>query len=265
MFRSSASRPVFALAFMLAFLGAGIQLFAAQAAYSLDGAIALLPTKLVSPVNHLASRDINAKTISRVVLDDGDVIETRSVAGAQTITSIDVSGGGIVVEVTCQQESGVQVIGDPEAVRSIETEIDDGQLQISGSSWRSGKRGVVVKVGVATLEDIQISGANSMKVARLQANQLDIEMSGACMLDISGKVKKLTIEASGACIVNAKDLLAEKIVVEADGASKIIVNAEKNLCASVSGVSKVVYYGEPKNVSKDVCGMGRVVQQAANK
>ncbi|TAE22346.1 MAG: DUF2807 domain-containing protein [Candidatus Kapaibacterium sp.] len=259
MFRSFASRPAFASAFVLAFLTAGIQLLAVQAAYSLGGLLLPLPVKFASVLHSRA----DVATISRIVLENGDVVETRSVSGAQAITAIDVSGGGIVVEVTCQQESGVQVIGDPDAVRSIETDIDDGQLQISGSSWHSGKRGVIVKVGVGTLDNIQISGANTVKVVRLLANHLDIEMSGACMLDISGKAKKLTIEASGACIVNAKDLIAEKIVVEADGASKIIVNAEKQLCASVSGVSKVVYYGEPKNVNKDVCGMGRVVQQTS--
>jgi hypothetical protein len=155
----------------------------------------------------------------------------------------------------------VQVIGLPELIRTIETDIDDGQLQIRGASGMFGKKGVIVKVTVQTLDDIQMSGANTIKIIRLNTNQLDVEMSGACMLDVSGKARKFNVEASGACIVNAKDLIAEKIVVEADGASKIIVNAEKQLCASVSGVSKIVYYGDPKTVNKDVCGMGRIVQQ----
>jgi hypothetical protein len=201
------------------------------------------------------------EVLSRVVLSEGEVVETRSITTKSPISSIEISGGGIMVEVTCQQEQSLQIIGDPEMVRMIETDISDGQLQISGASWQSGKKGVVVKVGVQTLEDLEMSGANTIKITRLLANQLDVEMVGACVLDIAGKAKKLTIEASGACIVNAKDLIAEKIVVEAEGASKIIVNAEKQLCATVSGVSKIVYYGDPKTVNKDVCGMGRIVQQ----
>ena len=227
---------------------------ALEAAYSL-----VLPP---IPPTFAFAKNFGIETVSRVTLPDGDVVETRSLSASDPITSIEIQGGGITVEVTCQQEQGLQVIGDPDMVRTVETDVDDGQLQISGSSWRSGKRGVVVKVAVQTLEDIQMSGANIIKVVRLNANQLDVEMSGACSLDISGKARKFNVEASGACIVNAKDLIAEKITVEADGASKIIVNAEKQLCASVSGVSKVVYYGEPKTINKDICGMGRIVQQA---
>lgn len=217
------------------------------------------PLRLTSAIS--PKKAMRLETITRIVLPDGDVAETRAISTKEPITSIDVSGGGILVEVTCQQEPSVQVIGDPDVVRSIETDVDDGQLQISGSSWKSGKKGVVVKVGVQTLEDIEMSGANTIKIGRLLANEIDVEMSGACVLDIAGKAKKFSVEASGACIVNAKDLVAERIVVEADGATKVIVNVEKQLCASVSGVSKVVYYGEPKTLNKDICGMGRIVQQ----
>lgn len=237
-------------------------LFAAEAAYSLNLPLII---KVGAPfvtapksVLHISSR---IERTPHFTPEIGDIVETRTIAGIQSFTSIDINGGGITVEVTCQQEPSVQVIGDPELVRTIETDIDDGQLQINGSSWKSGKKGVVVKVTVQTLEEIQMSGANTIKIIRLNANQFDVEMSGACVLEVSGKARKFNVEASGACIVNAKDLIAEKIVVEADGASKVIVNAEKQLCASVSGVSKIMYYGEPKTVNKDVCGMGRIVQQ----
>ena len=259
MFRSHASR--FAIVSMCVCAVCAIS-FAAQTVYSLD----LPPVfKVAAPfvaapktVLHISS---HIDRTPHYAPELGDIIETRTIAGIQAFTSIEINGGGITVEVTCQLEPSVQVIGDPELVRTIETDIDDGQLQISGSSWKSGKKGIVVKVTVQTLDEIQMSGANILKIVRLNTNQFDVEMSGACVLDVSGKARKFNVEASGACIVNAKDLIAEKIVVEADGASKIIVNAEKQLCASVSGVSKIMYYGDPKTVNKDVCGMGRIVQQ----
>ncbi len=254
MFRLPIARLVFASVCALT--------FAAEVAYSFDlpPVLRVAPPVVVAPKNvlYISSRIVRAV---HTVPEVGEVTETRFNASAQNFTSIEINGGGITVEVTCQLESSVQVIGDPELVRMIETDIDDGQLQISGSSWKSGKKGVLVKVAVQTLDDIQMSGANILKIVRLNTTQFDVEMSGACSLDVSGKARKFNVEASGACIVNAKDLIAEKIVVEADGASKIIVNAEKQLCASVSGVSKIVYYGDPKTVNRDVSGMGRIVQQ----
>lgn len=198
MFRSSASRQLRHSAVLFVMFS-----FAAlEVAYSLG----LPPT----PPNFALPKNFRVETISRVVLPDGDVLETRSLSASDPITSIEITGGGITVEVTCQQDQGLQVIGDPDMVRTVETDVDDGQLQISGASWRSGKKGVVVRVSVQTLEDIEMSGANVIKVVRLNANQLDVEMSGACSLDVAGKARKFNVEASGACIVNAKDLIAEK-------------------------------------------------------
>jgi Putative auto-transporter adhesin, head GIN domain len=189
---------------------------------------------------------------------EADVVESRAVT--KTFTTIEVDGGGITVEVTCKQEHAVQVIGEVEMVRGVETEVEDGRLIISGSSWRMSKKGVVVRVSLDILSSIEMSGANVMKVVRVDSPELDVEMSGACVLDIAGKVKKLSVEASGACVVNAKDLLADRIFVEADGASKAVVSASHHLCATVSGVSKIVYYGEPKNINKDVSGLGKISQ-----
>ena len=66
------------------------------------------------------------------------------------------------------------------------------------------------------------------------------------------------LEVSGASSVNVKDLIAEKVIVEVDGACKAVVYAEKYLSASASGVSKVIYFGEPKEINKDVCGLAKV-------
>jgi hypothetical protein len=189
---------------------------------------------------------------------EADVVESRAIT--KPFTAIEVDGGGITVEVTCKQDHSVQVIGEADLVKAIETEVDDGRLIISGSSWRMSKKGVVVRVSIDMLNSVEMSGANVMKITRVDSPQLDVEMSGACVLDIAGKVKKFSIEVSGACVVNAKDLLADRIVVEADGASKAVVCASYHLCATVSGVSKIVYYGEPKNIDKDISGLGKISQ-----
>jgi hypothetical protein len=68
------------------------------------------------------------------------------------------------------------------------------------------------------------------------------------------------LDVSGASAVNVKDLIAEKVYVEASGACKAVVYAEKYLSASLSGVSKVMYWGEPKEVNKDICGLAKVSQ-----
>lgn len=218
---------------------------------------ALSSAKVVShPAAVTAQRSVRVHTEHR--LEDGteEVVERRSLA--KPFTAIDISGGGITVELTCQQEPKLEIIGEPEAVKTLDTDISDGRLEISGAAWKFGKKAIVVRVSTQTINDIVMSGANVLKASRISTDVLDVELSGACVLEASGKVKKLRLEVAGASVVNVKDLIAEKVIVEADGACKAVVYAEKYLSATVSGVSKVLYVGEPKEISKDVCGLAKV-------
>jgi hypothetical protein len=203
---------------------------------------------------HFLSRSV---AVSSTRLDGTEeVVEQRRVT--KNFTAIEVNGGGITVEVVCKQEPKIEVIGEPEAVRFIETDISDGRLEISGAAWKSGKHAVVVRVSMQTLNSIDMSGANVMKASGISGDVLDVELSGTCVLEASGKVRKLMLEVSGASSVNVKDLIAEKVIVEVVGACKAVVYAEKYLSASACGVSKVIYFGEPKEISKDVSGLAKV-------
>ncbi|MCU0425447.1 MAG: DUF2807 domain-containing protein [Candidatus Kapabacteria bacterium] len=190
--------------------------------------------------------------------EDGteEVVERRSLS--KPFTAISIAGGGITVELTCQQEPKLEIVGEPEAVKTLDTDISDGRLEISGAAWKYGKKAIVVRVSTPSVNDIEMSGANILKATRISTDVLTVELSGACVMEASGKVKKLRMEVAGASVVNVKDLIAEKVIVEADGACKAIVYAEKYLSATVSGVSKVLYVGEPKEISKDVCGLAKV-------
>lgn len=227
-------------------------------------AVSVLPNSVKTSISAVSHSAVGSayKTV-RVHADrhndeDGteEVVERRTLA--KPFTAIEVSGGGITVELTCQQEPKLEIIGEPEAVKTLDTDISDGRLEISGAAWKFGKKAIVVRVSTQTINDISMSGANVLKASRISTDVLDVELSGACVLEASGKVKKLRLEVAGASVVNVKDLIAEKVIVEADGACKAVVYAEKYLSATVSGVSKVLYVGEPKEISKDVCGLAKV-------
>lgn len=224
------------------------------------GFIGTTHTALSSNFSHsvFSTSLLNRSFASILARENGteEIVEQRRVS--KNFTAIDVSGGGITVEVVCRQEPKIEVIGEPEVVKFIETDISDGRLEISGAAWKFSKRAVVVRVSMQTLNSIEMSGANVMKASAINSDVLDVELSGACVLEASGKVKKLMLEVSGASSVNVKDLIAEKVIVEVDGACKAVVFAEKYLSASASGVSKVIYFGEPKEINKDVCGLAKV-------
>jgi len=168
-------------------------------------------------------------------------------------TAISASGALCLIEVTCQQQPSISFVGFS-STKGLNVEVDDdGVLTLGGAAARGSN--LVIRIGVPTLESIELTGAQMVKIAKLSTQEFAVDMSGACQLELSGKVKKLWLGISGASFVNAKELQSEVVVVESCGASKADVHVVREICASASGVSKISYSGKPSTVRKETSGL----------
>lgn len=118
----------------------------------------------------------------------------------------------------------------------------------------------VIEVKASAKEvSIDASGASQIK-AEMATDQLDIDFSGASVIDISGQVTVAEIEMSGASTLRAEKLRAANLGLECSGASKayvmginctteasgasgVVVECLRQLNASASGASSIVYSG----------------------
>lgn len=101
----------------------------------------------------------------------------------------------------------------------------------------SGASVIEIKTG-ATEVSIDASGASTIK-AEVVATELDIEFSGASVVDISGEVSECEIELSGASTLRAEKLRAATLDLECSGASKAMALA--TICsAKASGASAII-------------------------
>ena len=119
----------------------------------------------------------------------------------------------------------------------------------------------VIEVKASAKEvSIDASGASQIK-AEMATDQLDIDFSGASVIDISGQVTVADIEMSGASTLRAEKLRAANLDLECSGASKayvmginctteasgasgVVVECLRQLNASASGASSIVYSGD---------------------
>lgn len=125
------------------------------------------------------------------------------------------------------------------------------QIEISGACVLKSKntlRGSAI--------DIEASGASKLDLA-LQCNLLDADFSGATNVTLTGTCTKVNIETSGASAIYGADLQAENMNLDVSGASKAEVNVTKQLVIDASGASKVRYKGNP-SITQDVSGASSV-------
>ncbi len=94
----------------------------------------------------------------------------------------------------------------------------------------------------------------------LETDKLEAEINGASKLIIDGKATEAKLEATGASKIEALGMAFENLDAEASGASKIRATVKNNLKVSVSGLSKMEYAGNPKNIEKEVSGGAKLEQ-----
>jgi hypothetical protein len=108
----------------------------------------------------------------------------------------------------------------------------------------SGACDVIVNGGITARNlEIRQSGASDFKGGLTVSGNLDIDLSGASDMMVTGSAANVTIEASGACDFKGFDLVTETCNARASGASDIKITVNKELSAQASGASDVHYKG----------------------
>ena len=92
----------------------------------------------------------------------------------------------------------------------------------------------------------------------IEAEKLEAKINGASKLILDGKVNEGSLEATGASRINAVGMAFENLNAEANGASKVSATIKTNLKVKVSGLAKMEYAGNPKNIEKEISGAAKI-------
>ncbi|MDO6390711.1 head GIN domain-containing protein [Pontibacter sp. BT731] len=201
------------------------------------------------------------------------VSQNRTVSGFK---GIDVSGG-FAVEVTQSGKEGVRIEAQENLLNSIKTEVKNGVLHIYTSDNISTSKGLKAYVSIKELNMLDISGGVKVKgnstfksdafkmdlsggsnvTLALNTKKLTADMSGASKVMLTGRADEVRMDLSGASKVDAAELEASNVYLEASGASNVKVYAKKELSVNASGATKVAYKGDP-SVSSNVSAAAKI-------
>ena len=113
----------------------------------------------------------------------------------------------------------------------------------------SGTSVANIKSGASAEVKFEASGVSSINyTSAATVDYLFVEESGSCSINLNGKAEKAKYDISGASSLNAKNLIAEEVMVEVSVVSKAVVFAVQHLEWSASGMANVTYYGSPKRI-----------------
>jgi hypothetical protein len=90
---------------------------------------------------------------------------------------------------------------------------------------------------------LHLSGASDLEGELNVAGDLDVNLSGASDMTISGSSQNISVDVSGASDVKAYEFTTNTCKVDASGASEVRITVDKELSAKLSGASNVSYKG----------------------
>ena len=193
------------------------------------------------------------------------------------------AGSAFEVEITRSDKHSVTVSVNENLVERLDVDVSDDTLRIylKPGIGITGNATLKAKVTMPELTGLDLSGATRTTLAGFNANKpLKAEVSGASTLRgeiasgdarfdasgastvaLQGSAQDLSVKASGASTVDFGRFNSRDTVVEANGASRVNVNASGQLDVEASGASTVRYTGDPARLRVNTSGASSVEQK----
>lgn len=170
-------------------------------------------------------------------------------------------GGAYSIKVICGKEASLTISAEENLLPLIRTSVKGNALKIDTKRNISPRKEIVIEITVNELQSLECSGANNINVERINAQDFDVELSGAGNIDLKGETEILHAEISGAGHIDSRELKAKDVYISVCGAANASVYASNFLDASVSGVGSIDYYGNPRNTKTNVSGIGSIIRK----
>lgn len=181
--------------------------------------------------------------------------ESRNLAEFNAIET----DGAFTVKVACQNSrQSLKVSADDNLLKHIITRLKGNTLQITTNKPLCTQNDILVEIDMKDLVSIASSGATDISIVKVHNRDFNLKMEGSGNVDISGRTDSFKARMFGSAELKAKEFKAKSVTLTIDGASQADVYAQDKLDVKVEGVGDVNYYGNPKEVNKEIMGVGSI-------
>lgn len=158
------------------------------------------------------------------------------------------------VVVHCGEPVRGQLQGDANLLDLVTIDQSGDVLRLGIEGEIHGDHSLLVELWTGNLHSVEASGATTVDVFALKADEFKVGASGASDVRLEGEVGRMTIDLSGASDLKARPCPARHISADLSGASDAKVTVVESLDADCSGASDLYYWGHPEKVRVDTSG-----------
>ena len=116
-------------------------------------------------------------------------------------------------------------------------------------------------VTVKDLTGVAVSGSGSVTMSKIATAALNTNISGSGSITASGTADDQSLKISGSGRYQAEQLTSKTVKVDISGSGVASVRASDVLDIQMSGSGTLTYTGDPKQVTQQVSGSGKVIKK----
>lgn len=212
---------------------------------------------------------------SNCVVGSGNVVnETRSVG---SFNGIDLRGSGSLFLSQGTQQP-LRIEAEDNILKVLTTRLESGKLIIGSDSCISATKPVRIYATVKDINSLEVSGSGTITgESMIQADTLDLKLSGSGGMDLNLKAKTLrtelpgsgtiqlrgaahdqTADISGSGKIAGYDLATRRSEITISGSGVAEASVSDEIVARISGSGAVYYRGHPERIGEDISGSGVV-------
>jgi hypothetical protein len=207
--------------------------------------------------------------------------ESRQVSGFTSIGS----GGPFDVHVKINGTESLKIKGSSEAIKDIETKVENGGLQIKfkhRDNWDHENYGRIdIYITAKSLSSLANAGSGSMKVegtvsgvkvnislsgsgsisSSVKAGDFHAVISGSGSIALSGSADETKIAISGSGGLDGRNFKTNTASVTIAGSGNAHLGADKSISANIVGSGNVIYSGNATISDSRTVGSGRLSKE----
>lgn len=158
---------------------------------------------------------------------------------------------GSVLEVRLRRQNG----GWDRSYRNVDVKVTITYVKLRGVRSSGSSDIVAESLLKAEVFEVRASGSGSFR-GKVEAGELNIEVSGSGTVEVSGRTKVETINLSGSGDIRAHDLQSETVKINISGSADADVYATQEIEARISGSGNVRFRGNPERQILKSSGSG---------
>ena len=185
--------------------------------------------------------------------------ESRQVSG---FSKVELSGSG---ELTIEQTGteSLTISAEENLLPKLTSEVSDDTLVLRSTSNAKiiPTQPIKYSLTVKDLSGLAVSGSGSVTISKLATAALSTNISGSGAVTASGTADQQDLKISGSGRYQAEQLTSKTVKVDMSGSGVASVHASDALDLHMSGSGTLTYTGDPKQVTQQISGSGKVIKK----